>query len=295
MADERWNESRDPWGRERRLDRDRAARDDFGPRDYGDDAAFSGRRFDEAADAPRGRPTREPRPTYAADRQPFRGEGAYYGANRGEDDRSAWRAFDSDQQRLHRGDYNPDRYTPNPREGRGEEGRSWWDRTQDQVSTWMGDDEARRRREWDQRQTGAHGEHRGRGPTGYRRSDQRIHDDINDRLTDDPHLDASHIEVVVKDGEATLSGHVHRREDKRRAEDLADAVSGVTHVQNNLRVLQHDQTQTPGQIPTMAGPSPTTPPGTRPTMAGPAPITPAGAHPTMAGPSPTTPNGQTAS
>jgi osmotically-inducible protein OsmY len=33
----------------------------------------------------------------------------------------------------------------------------------------------------------------------------------------------------------TLSGRVRTREDKRRAEDLAERVSGVTHVQNNLR------------------------------------------------------------
>ncbi|MDP8916881.1 MAG: BON domain-containing protein [Pseudomonadota bacterium] len=81
-----------------------------------------------------------------------------------------------------------------------------------------------------------HGQHRGRGPKGYSRSDERIHDDVNDRLTDDPFLDATHIEVVVLGGEVTLSGTVTARADKRRAEDLADNVSGVKHVQNNLRV-----------------------------------------------------------
>ena len=34
----------------------------------------------------------------------------------------------------------------------------------------------------------------------------------------------------------TLTGQVNSREEKRRAEDIADAVSGVKHVQNNLRV-----------------------------------------------------------
>jgi osmotically-inducible protein OsmY len=80
------------------------------------------------------------------------------------------------------------------------------------------------------------GEHRGRGPRGYKRSDERIREDVNDRLTDDPLLDASGIEVGVSDGEVTLSGTVQRREDKRRAEDVAERVSGVAHVQNNLRV-----------------------------------------------------------
>ncbi|MCB5177061.1 BON domain-containing protein [Microvirga lenta] len=78
--------------------------------------------------------------------------------------------------------------------------------------------------------------HRGRGPRNYRRSDERIQDDVNQRLTDDPYLDASDIEVLVRDQEVTLSGMVHSRLDKRRAEDIAESVSGVAHVQNNLRV-----------------------------------------------------------
>jgi osmotically-inducible protein OsmY len=55
-------------------------------------------------------------------------------------------------------------------------------------------------------------------------------------LTDDPHLNAVEIEVVVKDGEVTLSGTVDSRGARRHAEDLAEQASGVKHVQNNLRV-----------------------------------------------------------
>ena len=44
------------------------------------------------------------------------------------------------------------------------------------------------------------------------------------------------IEVTVRDREVTLDGTVDSRMAKRRAEDCADAVSGVEHVQNNLRV-----------------------------------------------------------
>ncbi|MFC0008345.1 BON domain-containing protein [Devosia nitrariae] len=47
--------------------------------------------------------------------------------------------------------------------------------------------------------------------------------------------------VNVRDGEVTLNGSVHSREDKRRAEDLADDVSGVRNVQNNLRVEMSGQ------------------------------------------------------
>ena len=84
------------------------------------------------------------------------------------------------------------------------------------------------------------GEHRGRGPKNYTRSDERIRDDINDRLTDDSWLDAQEIDVEVSGREVTLSGTVMSREDKRRAEQLAESVSGVDHVQNNLRVAKKD-------------------------------------------------------
>jgi hypothetical protein len=80
------------------------------------------------------------------------------------------------------------------------------------------------------------GPHRGRGPRGYRRSDERIREDVCDRLTDDPEIDASDIEVLVANGEVTLNGSVDSRLIRRLAEDLADAVSGVTLVQNNLKI-----------------------------------------------------------
>jgi hypothetical protein len=44
--------------------------------------------------------------------------------------------------------------------------------------------------------------------------------------------------VSVSSCEVTLSGTVDSREAKRRAEDIAEQVSGVRHVQNNLRVQQ---------------------------------------------------------
>ncbi|HZZ37080.1 MAG TPA: BON domain-containing protein [Caulobacteraceae bacterium] len=125
-------------------------------------------------------------------------------------------------------------YVPNPREGRGLEPRSFRDRAGDEIASWFGDYGAERRREWDRQLA----RHRGRGPKGYKRSDERIREDVNDRLTDDPYLDASEIEVLVAIGEVTLTGTVESREDKRRTEDLADAVSGVRHVQNNLRIAR---------------------------------------------------------
>jgi osmotically-inducible protein OsmY len=83
---------------------------------------------------------------------------------------------------------------------------------------------------------GGEGRHRGVGPKGYVRSDERIRELVCDDLMDDPWLDASHIEVAVKDGEVTLSGTVEDRDAKRWAEDVAEHTGGVKHVQNNLRV-----------------------------------------------------------
>lgn len=79
-------------------------------------------------------------------------------------------------------------------------------------------------------------DHRGRGPKGWKRSDDRILEDVHERLADDPQVDASEIEVRVENGEVTLNGTVDSRQAKRRAEDCAESVSGVTHCQNNLRV-----------------------------------------------------------
>ncbi|MFP5513954.1 MAG: BON domain-containing protein [Alphaproteobacteria bacterium] len=78
--------------------------------------------------------------------------------------------------------------------------------------------------------------YRGVGPRNYRRSDERILEDINERLTEDHHIDASDIGVKVEGGEVVLSGTVADRAARRRAEDIAESVSGVGHVQNDLRV-----------------------------------------------------------
>jgi BON domain-containing protein len=76
---------------------------------------------------------------------------------------------------------------------------------------------------------------RGKGPKGYVRSDERIREDVCDRLSDDDELDASDITVTVSGGEVRLEGGVLDRQSKHRAEDLAESVSGVQDVTNNLR------------------------------------------------------------
>lgn len=80
----------------------------------------------------------------------------------------------------------------------------------------------------------------GRGPKDYHRSDDRIREEISDYMTDDHDLDASDISVQVRSGEVTLTGTVRTREQKRRAEDLAEGISGVNDVVNNIRVKHED-------------------------------------------------------
>ena len=122
--------------------------------------------------------------------------------------------------------------------------RGWWDRTRDEVASWFGDDDAERRRQQD---------FRGRGPKGYRRSDERIKEDISDRLADDWQVDASEIDVGVSNAEVTLSGTVDSRDARRRAEDIAEQVSGVSHVQNNIRVRQQASSSSSWQQGTSSG------------------------------------------
>ena len=77
---------------------------------------------------------------------------------------------------------------------------------------------------------------RGVGPRGYTRPDERIREDISDALTEADDIDASGITVEVADGVATLGGRVEQRWMKHRAEDLADACTGVRDVRNSIQV-----------------------------------------------------------
>lgn len=103
---------------------------------------------------------------------------------------------------------------------------------------WLGEAEGREHEErmYGSSQERQFGEFRGRGPRGYRRSDERIKEDVCQCLTDDPHIDASNVDVTVNDREVVLSGTVDTRYEKRHAEDLIERVPGVRDVINSLRV-----------------------------------------------------------
>lgn len=87
------------------------------------------------------------------------------------------------------------------------------------------------------------GRHFGRGPKGYHRSDERIREDVCDRLTADPEVDARDLTVHVKDCEVTLEGTVSDRRMKRCAEDCAEDVPGVSQVHNRLRVRSGEESE----------------------------------------------------
>ncbi len=75
-----------------------------------------------------------------------------------------------------------------------------------------------------------------RPPKGYTRSDERIKEDVNDRLMQTWDLDPSDLEVAVSEGEVTLSGEVRSRNEKFLAEQMAESVLGVKDVLNQLRL-----------------------------------------------------------
>lgn len=162
------------------------------------------------------------REDYRDDDRPITRGGAYaYGPPRhggeryGDDRRREERAY-----RVAYGEHHPEHaghYEDEP------DRRNFWERAGDRVASWLGE-----------------GDHRGHGPSGYKRTDAKISEDAHDRLTDDPWLDASGIAIQVDGGEITLSGTVTERAGKHRAERLVEDLAGVTHVQNNLRVRRND-------------------------------------------------------
>jgi osmotically-inducible protein OsmY len=88
----------------------------------------------------------------------------------------------------------------------------------------------------DERDRPMAGQFRGRGPKGYQRSRERILDDVSERLADHPEIDASEMEVDVQADVVILRGSVYDRGQKRMAEDVAESVSGVRDVRNELDV-----------------------------------------------------------
>ncbi|MCM2282298.1 MAG: BON domain-containing protein [Bdellovibrionaceae bacterium] len=91
---------------------------------------------------------------------------------------------------------------------------------------------------YDQRSYAGRGEgdFTGRGPKGYRRSDERIREDVCEILLRDPRVDAGDVEVSVQDQVVRLTGTIASRRMKRWMEDVIDHVPGVLDIRNEVQV-----------------------------------------------------------
>jgi osmotically-inducible protein OsmY len=95
---------------------------------------------------------------------------------------------------------------------------------------------------------GPQGPYRGRGPRGYARSPARIYEDLCDRPTENPFIDATDIDVTVAGAEVTLSGAVQDTIAMRQAQAIAEEVAGVSHVHNRLQLRESAERETtPGK------------------------------------------------
>jgi len=82
-----------------------------------------------------------------------------------------------------------------------------------------------------------------RGPKGYTRSDERIREDVCERLAHALDIDVSDVSVRVRDGRVELDGTVPQRWMKHDIEDIADGCMCVRDVENRVRVRrdgEHD-------------------------------------------------------
>ena len=77
-----------------------------------------------------------------------------------------------------------------------------------------------------------------RGPKGYTRSDERIREDICERLMHSAHIDSNEVTIDVSGGKVVIEGTVPDRRMKHAIEDIADATAGVNDVDNRVRLQQ---------------------------------------------------------
>lgn len=105
----------------------------------------------------------------------------------------------------------------------------------------------------------------GVGPKGYQRSDERIFEEVCERLTRHGQIDAREMQVSVENGEVTLRGFVRDRQTKRLAEMVSEKVRGVTDVHNTLRVQMNQASW--GQDSGRTEPQPDNQTGQQPTRA----------------------------
>jgi len=102
---------------------------------------------------------------------------------------------------------------------------------QPERSDWRGGSDWRG--SWDRAMRGPH---TGRGPRGYQRSDERIHEEVCEILTHHGEINASDMDVEVHNGEVFLRGFTDSGMIRRLTEEVVEGVPGVRDVRNELRV-----------------------------------------------------------
>src|SRR5579871_3257521 len=80
-------------------------------------------------------------------------------------------------------------------------------------------------------------------------SDTQVRDNVEAELDWDARVDSRQIGVAVKDGIATLTGHVSSYAQRRAAEKAAQSVAGVRAVANDITIdLPFDGKRTDAEI-----------------------------------------------
>ncbi|KUY90418.1 MULTISPECIES: BON domain-containing protein [unclassified Burkholderia] len=87
-----------------------------------------------------------------------------------------------------------------------------------------------------------------RGPKGYTRSDERIREDVCERLAHALDIDVSDVSVQVRDGRVELDGTVPSRWMRHDIEDIADSCMCVRDVENRVRVQRNNGDHDTGMV-----------------------------------------------
>jgi osmotically-inducible protein OsmY len=71
-------------------------------------------------------------------------------------------------------------------------------------------------------------------------TDDRIYDEVRQKLAIDADVRGAGFEVTVKSGVVTIRGTVHTQKGKDKADKIAKKVKGVTSVVNELKLVGSD-------------------------------------------------------
>ena len=83
----------------------------------------------------------------------------------------------------------------------------------------------------------------GKGPKNWDKSDEKIREEVCETLYVNRYVDASDIEVEVRNAVVFLSGWVNSRDEKKEVQDSLEALCGVKEIRNELhlrnRLIDH--------------------------------------------------------